>query len=223
MGKPVPPAVLSPVSAKPFKLSPDSRRNIAATLELPDLPSLMGQAIEWAIAVYKMQSSLPFVTVGENVAAINEALRAADVFEKTLRPFTDTRRSRVGSKTVHALNPSAGEALASIGKFRAEAQARKEELRQYKRFGAEHGALGALGGYIRFLHDIVRGNSEAGPKQKLLRTFALSVFEAAGIPCGDYYDHPSRMDKLFTPKMPDGPQTQLFTVRLRQEIEPNQS
>jgi hypothetical protein len=124
---------------------------------------------------------------------------------------------------VLALNAPACEVNASIRKFRIEAQARKEELRRYKRFGAEHGPLGGLCALVRRLFEIVQEARKAEPKKDLLRTFARAVLEAAGIPCGDYYDHPSRMDKLFTPKMPDGPQTQLFTARLRQEIEPNQS
>jgi hypothetical protein len=222
MGNPVPPAGLCPVFCEPFELSSDNRSEIAAALGLPDLPPLMIETIEAAIAVYKMQSGLPTVTVGGNVAAIDEALGKLDAAKKALRPFTDSRHSGVGRKTVLALNVSACEVNSSIRKFRIEAQARKEELRRYKRFRAEHGPLGGLGGYIRFLHDIVRGSSKAGPKRKLLRTFALAVLQAADIPCDDYRVHPSRMDKLFTPEIPDSPQTQLLTARLRQEIETRQ-
>ena len=233
MGKPVPPPWHDPVppfwlgpgappvmpTTTPFGLSPEWCDLIASSLGLKKLPPLTKQTIELVISVYKMQSGLPTVTVGKNLAAIDEALEKLDAAKKALRPFTDVRHSGVGAKTVHALNPSACEVNASIRKFRIEAQARKEELRRCKRFRAEHGPFGELGGYIRFLHDIVRGSSKAGPKRKLLRTFAISVFEAAGIPWKDYFDHPSRMDKLLTPKIPDGPQTQIFTAKIRQEIE----
>jgi hypothetical protein len=166
-----------------------------------------------------MQSGLPLVTVGGNIAAIDGALIALDKAEKALRHFTDVSRSGAGSKTVHALSPSACEVLASFGQFRTEAQARKKELRQYKRFGAEHGPLGGLCAWVRFLFKTVQEAKEAEPKKGQLRTFALAVLQAADIPCGDYYNHPRRMDKLFTPTIPDDQQTQLLSDQLRREIE----
>jgi hypothetical protein len=86
--------------------------------------------------------------------------------------FTDARHSGVGRKTVLALNAPACEVNASIRKFRIEAQARKEELRRYKRFGAEHGPLGGLCALVRRLFEIVQEARKAEPKKDLLRTFA---------------------------------------------------
>jgi hypothetical protein len=215
MSKPVPPTELCPVIAERFELSADNRRDIAAALGLPGLPPPIVRTLEAGIARYKMQSRLPFVTVGKNVAAINEALEALDAAEKALRPFRDTSHSGVGSKTVHALNSSACEVHASIRKFRIEAQARREELRRYKRFGAEHGPLGGLCALVRFVFEIVQEAREAEPKKKLLRTFALAVLQAADIPCDDYHIHPSRMDKLFTPEIRDDK----FAAQLHKEIE----
>jgi hypothetical protein len=74
MGNPVPPAGLCPVFCEPSELSSDNRSGIAAALGLPDLPPLWVETIEAVIAVNKMQSGLPTVTVGENLAAIHEAL-----------------------------------------------------------------------------------------------------------------------------------------------------
>jgi hypothetical protein len=215
MPRSVPPAGFCPAITKPFELSDDARGEIAAALGLPGLPPPIVRTLEAGIARYKMQSRLPFVTVGENVAAIDEALKTFDATEKALRPFWDASHSGVGSKTVHALNPSACEVLAAIRKFRIDAQARKEELRRYKRFGAEHGPLGGLCALVRFLFEIVQKAREAEPKNELLRTFARAVLEAADISCDDYHIHPSRMDKLFTPEIRDDK----FAAQLHQEIE----
>jgi hypothetical protein len=159
------------------------------------------------------------VTLGENIAAINGALLALDKAEKALRHFTDVSRSGVGSRTVHALNPSACEVLASFDKFRTEAQARKKELGQCTRFGAEHGPLGGLCAWIRVIFETVQEAKATKPEKGQLRNFARAVFEAAGILCDDYQEHPRRMDKLFTQTTPDNQQTQLFSAQVRQEIE----
>ena len=92
------------------------------------------RTLEAAIAVYKMQASLPFVTVGENLAALNETLENLDAIQRSLGRFIDKKHSGVGMATVHAMNPSACEANAALRKVRVAAQIRKEELQQHKRF-----------------------------------------------------------------------------------------
>jgi hypothetical protein len=112
--EPIPPFWLGP-GAPPvtpttttFKLSPDSCSWIATALGLKELPPLTKQTIELAISVYKTHIRRS-VTAGENIAAIDEALREADRLEKALSRFTDVRRSGVGDKTFRALSASARE------------------------------------------------------------------------------------------------------------------
>jgi hypothetical protein len=219
MPRPVSPVGLSPAIFERFNLSDDGCSKIASTLGLPWLPPSIVQTLEVRIGLYKMQSDLPFVTVGENIAAIDGALIVLDKAQKALRHFTDVNRSGVGSKTVHALNPSACEVLASFGNFRAEAQARKKELEEIKRFGVEHGPLGTLCAWVRVIFETVQEAKKARAKKTQLRTFARAVLHAAGIPCDTYCEKPRRMDRLFTPIVPDTVQTQQYITRLRQEIQ----
>jgi hypothetical protein len=178
----------------------------------------MVQCIEHGIALYKTLSSLPTAAVGQNIAAIDEALKAADKFEKTLRRFTDTWRSGVGASTFHNLYPYAGICLVAMNEFRAVARVGKKELRQTGRRGPEHGPLGALGRWLRLVFDVTEEVKQANPENKVerLRAFGRAVFEVADIPCHDYYAHPSRMDPLFNGRVPDG--LMRPPAELRQEI-----
>jgi hypothetical protein len=157
----MPPVSLCPPIPDLFNLSSDSRREIAAALGLPFLPPLLARTLEAGIARYRMQSCLPTVTVEENVAAIDRAVEALRVAESALLPFTNVSHSGVGIATVRALNPSACGVLASVGKFRTEALARKNELHRLPRLAAKHGALGWLGSLIRFVFEIVHEIIEA--------------------------------------------------------------
>jgi hypothetical protein len=179
----------------------------------------MVQCIEHGIALYKTVSSLPHhATIGENIAAIDEALKAADKFETTLRRFTDTERSGVGAGTFHNLYPYAGICLVAMNEFRAAAEVQEKKLRQTGRLGPEHGPLGALGRWLRLVFDATEEVKQSSPKNKVerLRAFGRAVFEVANIPCHDYYAHPSRMDPLFNGRVPDG--LMRPPAELRQEI-----
>jgi hypothetical protein len=87
--EPIPPAWLNRVTFTQFFLSDEDRKEIASTLGLPRLPLLMIQTIEHGIARYKTLSELPAASVGQNIAAINEALKLASELEPALRRFTD--------------------------------------------------------------------------------------------------------------------------------------
>jgi hypothetical protein len=216
---PIPPFWLGP-GAPPvtpttttFKLSPDDCTWIATALGLSKLPPLTKQTIELAISVYKIQRRP--VTAGESIAAIDAVLRKAGRLEKPLSRFTDVRRSGVGAKTFHALNPRARELQVAIRNFISDALARKEDIVRKGRLGAEHGPIAVLCGRIKFLHDAAWDGPECAEKQKQLREFALSVFKAAGIPRSHYYEHPSRLDKFFPAKIQDDPS---LAAELRQDI-----
>jgi hypothetical protein len=217
MPRSLPPGRLCTAILEPFELSTDSRREISAALGLRDLPLSMVRALEARISDYKMQLRLPSVSPGANIAAIDEALNTADAFEAALRPFTDQSHGGAGSKTVHVLRPFARDTLQPI-MFRLAALARRSELRRYKRFGPEHGPLGGLCALVRFLFEITQEARKAPPKKEHLHSFARAVLQAADISCDNYINHPSRLDKLFTPPIPDSPQTRLFIAELRLEI-----
>jgi hypothetical protein len=211
--------MLAKVPLKPFCLSNEDHKKIASILGLPRLPHSVVLCIEHGIALYKTLSSLPHqATIGENIAAIDEALKAADKFEKTLRRFTDTERSGAGAGTFHNLYPYAGICLVAVNEFRAVARVGKKELRQTGRLGSEHGPLGALGRWLRLVFDVTEEVKQANPENKVerLRAFGRAVFEVADIPCHDYYAHPSRMDPLFNGRVPDGRMRP--PAELRQEI-----
>jgi hypothetical protein len=210
---PLPPDLINPCGATgpaylAPPLSPEGRREIAAALGMPSLPPLLARQLEGGIARYRVQSRLPLVTAGQSIAAIDEALEALDAAEKSLCRFTDTVRSGVGMRTVGALNPSACEIVASIRKFRHESAARKDELRKLPRLGEAHGALGWLGSLVRFVFEAVHKADEddetaALAHKKQLRKFTLRVFEAAGIRCGRFRWHRSRLDKFLGPVIPE--------------------
>jgi hypothetical protein len=222
MPKPKPPAALRRAPAiyelalsddrfeitKPFKLSANGRDTIAASLGIRNLPPLMTSTLEAAISLYRAQSSLPFVTAGQNIAAIDAALSDADKFESSLRRFTE-KYSGVGAKTAAALNRPASEILSGIRKFRVAAQSRKGELLALGRLGAEHGPLGTLCSTIRFVFESV------GKWPGKLHDFALAVLEAARVPHGVDCDHMTRLDKLFSMESRDD----LLANRLRAEID----
>jgi hypothetical protein len=176
----------------------------------------MVQCIEHGIALYKTLSSLPAKTVGQNIAAINEARKAADKFEKTLRRFTDIWRSGVGAGTFNTLNPYAGICLVAMNEFRAAAEVQEKKLRQTGRLGPA--PLGGLGAWLRLVFDATEEVKQDNPENKVerLRAFGRAVFEVADIPCHDYYVHPSRMDPLFNCPLPDG--LMRPPAELRQEI-----
>jgi hypothetical protein len=136
---------------KPFKLSCNGRDALALALGLSALPPLIASTLEEAISRFKAQSRVPFVTAGQNIAALDVALSAAAGFEASLRPFVDLKCSGVGDKTSKALNPTALEALSSLRKFRTDAQSRKEKLLTLGRLGAEHGPLGGLCSLAKFV------------------------------------------------------------------------
>ena len=50
-------------------------------------------------------------TLGENIAAIDEALNAADAIGKALMPFTPLEKSGIGQGTYRALAPFAATLL----------------------------------------------------------------------------------------------------------------
>jgi hypothetical protein len=205
---------------KPFKLSASGRDAIAASLGIPHLPPLMTSTLEAAISRYKAQSRLPLVTAGQNIAAIDVALSAADKFEASLRCFADLEHSGVGAKTAVPLSRPASEAITCIREFRAVAQSRKRELLTLsrRRLGAEHGPLGGLCSLIRFVFESA-GHAPRKLRDREARTtlhdFALAVLEAAKIPHGDYFDHKARLDKLFSMSLQDD----LLASRLRIEGE----
>ena len=218
MPRAVPPASRTPTTPEPFFLSDADRSKIATTLGLPKLPPLMLQMIEAGVARYRTQSERGIVSAGENIAAIDEALKAAKHLERALRPFTDGNTG-VGEKTFHELKPSASGLWVAITVFNAKASHRKGELRRLGRLGVEHGPLGQLCALLHLLFKVAEeGRHDGGNSKSRLRTFALAVFEASDIPCEDYHFHPARMDSLFGPPVLDDLQTQ-FVEQLRREIE----
>jgi hypothetical protein len=210
MPRPIPPAGLCPATPKPFHLPDEDQNKIASILGLPRLPPSMVQLLEEKIAICKTQSDLPNVTVGENIAAIDESLKLGDDLEKSLRRFTDPN-SGIGGNTFHALNPSANEALAAINRFRAEANARKKELRDIGTLGIEHGPLGGLCAWIQLAFDAVQRATKDDMRK--LHDFAFAVVEAAGIDCEKYREHPGRMKRLFSPAVPYFVHPPLFDAR----------
>jgi hypothetical protein len=172
--------------------------------------------IEHGIALYKILSPFPVITKGQNIAAIDEALKAADKFETTLRRFTDIE-SGVGAGVFHFLNPFASVCLAAMRVFCDAGQVKKKELRQTGRL-PKHIYLGGLCAWLRLVFDATEEVKRNDPATKIqrLRALARTVFEVADIPCHDYYDHPSRMDPLFNCPLPDGRLRP--PAELRQEI-----
>lgn len=217
MPKPIPPARCGRVPLEPFCLSTEDREKIASVLGLPGLPPSAVLCIEHGIALYKMLSSLPAKTVGQNIAAIDEALKGADKFETALRRFADIE-SGVGAGTFQFLNPFASICLVAMNDFRVAAQAKKQELRQVRRL--RPAPLGGLCAWLRLPFDATEEvkQNNSGNKVERLRAFGRAVFEVADIPCHDYYAHPSRMDQLFTCPLPDGLQRPPSPAELRQEI-----
>jgi len=176
--------------------------------------------IETGVALYRTNSKRGIVSAGENIAAIDEALKAAKDLELALRPFTDGNTG-VGAETFHELKSSASCLWVAITAFNAKASHRKRELRKLGRLGAEHGPLGALCAWLRLLFKVAEEGRHDGlsrNSKKRLRAFALAVFEASGIPCEDYHCHPARLDKLFGLPEANDSQTQSFVEQLRREI-----
>jgi hypothetical protein len=221
MPKPVPPARLSlPATPEPFRFSDDGCRAIAVTLGLSGLPPLMAAFLECNIGNYKTNTRHGVkATLGENIAAIDEALNAADAIGKALMPFTRLESSGIGQGTYRALAPFAATLLEHLHTFRHKAKARREELVESPAL-PKNPQLGQLCLLLRAIYEAVEEARNASTNEKELRKFALSVMEAARIPRENYHDHPSRLTELFYfNTVPSSELRRYVNTELRKEIE----
>ena len=147
------------------------------------------------IAVYR--ASLPLaITTGQVRTAIRDLQKAKRKLIGTLAPFTD-ENSWVDFETFEALNPLAKECLAALERLEPVANVQVERLAGRRVYPATECLWQFCGTLRLFFRQFANPTLTKSPEAtKHLRSFALAVFEAAGIDHADYDAHPERLDEM---------------------------
>ena len=200
MPRPLPPPLVTLPIMLPFDIGDKEKNDIARSLGLKSLPSLVADAIAAAIANYKAtEVGSPDTTIGNTLAALAELTRKDRAYEKAVARLADDR-SAVDDITLKTLQPLARATLAGQSGARAAfaraAHARAKELSVHKRVNPRTESLRLFCGWLRVIFngatDHLKGRVTPDEAWHQCRQFALEVFTVAGIDHADFTAHPER-------------------------------